>query len=406
MNITHTFLLLFLFLLLTSCNEPEAIVQPKIDVIVTELKNKDVPVYGNYIANTRASLDVEVRARVEGFLEQQHFLEGSYVEKGQLLFSIDDAPYQATLASAQAGHIQAKNALTKAKRDISRIKPLFEQDAASQLDLDNTYAELDSAKANLKASEADLQKAELDLSYTRIKAPISGVTSEANEDIGALVGGSGVSLLTSVQKIDPLYIEFQMTTIDYLHARRRLKSHYEKLKADVEGTSVEGRISITLPDGSQYPHAGKVKFTAPKVNRETATFTARAEIVNPERELLPGQYTRSKIQLDEIPNALLLPEQAVLFEQSGSFVYVVLDNNIIERRFVILGNNVSGFFLVQSGLSQGEKVVLEGTHKVQHGSLVNPVIAKNIEDAAEKAKKAENQAQKEAAQAPSNSNNN
>ncbi|NTS75579.1 efflux RND transporter periplasmic adaptor subunit [Catenovulum sp. SM1970] len=389
-----------MLLLLSGCDKPVEKKPQQVEVIVTELARENIPVYGHYIATTQASLDVEVRARVEGYLEQQHFLEGSFVSKDQLLYSIDDGPYQAALASAKANHSKAENALAKAQRDVKRIKPLYEQDASSQLDLDNAYADLDSAQASLKAAEAELQQAELDLSYTQIRAPIAGVISDSNADIGALVGGSGVSLLTNVQKVNPLYVEFQMTTLDYLQARRRLKSYYEKLKADVEGTSVEGQIAITLPDGTEYPHLGQMKFTAPRVNSETATFTARAEIINPNRELLPGQYTRARIQLDEIDQALLLPEQAVRFEQSGSYVYAVLADNTIERRFVILGRNVEGQFLVQSGLSHGEKVVLEGTHKVQHGSHVIPVLAKDVADAAKKAQQAENAAQKKVAETP------
>ncbi|WNC73549.1 efflux RND transporter periplasmic adaptor subunit [Thalassotalea psychrophila] len=400
MNTAKLFPCILSLFILSACNEPQVIAPEKVEVIVTQLSQKNIPLYGHYIANTQASLDVEVRARVEGYLEQQHFLEGSFVIKDQLLYSIDDGPYQAALASAQASHIQAKNALAKANRDVKRIKPLYEQDASSQLDLDNAFADLDSAQASLKSAEASLQQSELELSYTQIRAPISGVVSASNADIGALVGGSGISLLTNVQKVDPLFIEFQMTTLDYLQARRRLKSYYEKYKADIEGTSVEGLVTITLPDGSEYPHLGQMKFTAPKANQETATFTARAEIINPDRELLPGQYTKARIQLDELDNSLLLPEQAVKFEQSGSFVYVVLPQNTIERRFVVLGRNVGGSFLVQSGLSNGEKVVLEGTHKVQHGSHVIAIMAKDIKEAAKKAQESENKSQKKAAEKP------
>lgn len=352
---------------LVACSEPPKKQIPPVEVISTTVKSKTLPIYGEYIAVTRASLDVEVRARVSGYLETQHFTEGSFVSKGQLLYTLDAGPYEAALASAQAQRIAAENALAKADRDISRLEPLFKEDAASQLDLDNAYASRDSAKANLKQAEASLRSAELNLDYTQIRAPISGIVGMSDVDIGALVGDGGTSLLTNVQQVDPLFVEFQMTTLDYLQSRRRLRSYYEKLKADVEGTTVEGLISITLPDGSPYEYPGRVKFTEPRVNPETGTFTTRAEIINPDRKMLPGQYTRARIQLDELPDALMVPETAVMFEQSGSYVFVILPTGVAERRFLLLGQNIDGEFVVSSGLSDGEEVVLKGTHKVRHG---------------------------------------
>ena len=358
-------------LLLCACQKVEEKKIEPIKVVSHKLETRDLPIFGNYIAVTRASLDVEVRARVNGYIEQQHFIEGSFVVQNQLLFSLDDGPYQDELASAQAALSLAKSNVSKAERDISRLKPLFEQDAASQLDLDNAYNAKETAHANLKSTEARLGTAKRDVEYTKIRAPIAGVSGESAIDIGALAGSSGTSLLTSVQKVDPLFVEFQMTTLDYLKARRRLRSYYEKLKADVAGTSVEGLVTITLPDGSAYPHPGQVKYTEPRINPETGTFTARAEVPNPDRELLPGQYTRLRIQLDMLSNVLVLPEQAVRFEQSGSFVFVIMHNKTIERRLVVLGRNVDGNFIVTSGLSHDETVVIEGTHKVRHGSVVD-----------------------------------
>lgn len=362
----------FCLLLIVSCNEPAPIKPEPVEVVATIVEAKTLPIYGEYIAGTKASLDVEVWARVSGYLEEKHFIEGSFVAKGELLYTLDAGPYEAALASSKASYSQAKNALKKAERDIRRVKPLFEEDAASQLDLDNAYAALDSANAGLKSAEANLENAELNLSYTKIKAPISGLTGDSSIDIGALVGEGGTSLLTTVQQVNPLYVEFQMTTLEYLQSRRRLKSYYEKYKADAEGTTVGGLVSIKLPDGSDYPYPAKVKFTEPRVNPQTGTFTARAEVVNPERELLPGQFTRARLELDEIENALLVPEQAVLFEQSGSYVYVILPDGTAERRFIILGTNVDGMFIVEKGLADGEKVIFEGTHKVYHGI---PVVA-------------------------------
>jgi len=367
----HWVILLFTLCFILGCNKAEPPAPEAVKVVSHQLESKNLPIYGHYIAVTKASLDVEVRARVNGYIEQQHFVAGSFVAEGQLLYTLDAGPYEAELASAEAAVTLAKSSLAKAERDISRLEPLFKQDAASQLDLDNAYNARESARSNLKAAEAAYQSAKLDVNYTQIKAPIAGIVGDSSIDVGALAGASGTSLLTSIQKVDTLFVEFQMSTLDYLQSRRRLKSYYEKLKADVAGTSVEGLVTITLPDGTEYPYPGQVKYTEPRINSETGTFTARAEVPNPDRELLPGQYTRLRIQLDQLPDTLIVPEQAVRFEQSGSFVFVVMPNKTIERRLVVLGRNVEGNFIVNSGLSPKEVVVIEGTHKVRHGSIVD-----------------------------------
>lgn len=360
-------------LLLTACSPKETKVIKPIKVVSQQLETRNFPIYGDYIALTRASLDVEVRARVNGYIEEQHFVEGSFVQKGELLYTLDAGPYKADLASAESELVLAKSMLDKSQRDIERIEPLFAQDAASQLDLDNAYSAKENAQSRLKASEAKLISANLNVGYTQIRAPIAGVTGSSAIDIGALAGSSGTSLLTSVQKVNPLFVEFQMSTLDYLQSRRRLKSYYEKIKADAAGTSIEGLVTITLPDGSEYPYPGQVKYTEPKINSGTGTFTARAEIPNPDRELLPGQYTRLRIQLDQLDNVLVIPELAVRFEQSGSFVFVVMPDKTIEKRLVVLERNIDGVFVVTSGLSSNEVVVIEGTHKVRHGSVVEDI---------------------------------
>lgn len=372
---------LSLLSLVTACTEKPAVVTQKpIDVVVAKLESKTIPIYGDYIGRTEASLNVEVRARVSGFLEEQHFIEGSYVKKGQLLYTLDARPYEVALVSAQAAYKQAKNALAKAERDIVRLKPLFKADAASQLDVDNADAKRDSAIAGLKSAEAKLDGAKLDVEYSKLKAPINGLISASMVDVGALVGESGTSLLASIQQSNPMFVEFQMTTLDYLNARRRMKDYEEKRQADEEGASVEGLVSITLPDGTAYPYQAQIEFTEPKVNPETGTFKVRAKVPNADRELLPGQYTKTRIVLEQKPDTLLLPEEAVRFEQSGSLVFVILPDNTAESRSVILGRNVDGMFMVESGLSDGETVVIGGVHKIHHGSLVNALSPKQAKE--------------------------
>lgn len=367
--ITSTFLAA---LLLGACTDKAAVPSPT-EVVVADARQDYFPIYGEYVATTHASLDVEVRARVDGFLQERTFTEGGRVKEGDLLYRIDNRPYVARVSRLKAQLESASAALAKAKRDVVRLKPLYEQDAASQLDLDNAESARDQAAASVSAAKAELTEAELELEYTEVRAPISGLIGESRVDIGALVGSGGESLLTTVKQADPMYIEFHMSALDYLNARRSKDSWSARQEADQSGKSVEGYVRITLPDDSEYRYWGDISFTAPQVNSQTGTFNVRAVVPNPDRELLPGQYTRATLELDAIPNAVVIEEKTVQIEQGGSYVMVAMPDNTAERRFVVLGHRYKGTATVTSGLEAGERVIVEGMHKVQHGQAISPL---------------------------------
>ncbi|VEE64191.1 Acriflavine resistance protein A precursor [Shewanella putrefaciens] len=324
-----------LCLSVSGCQEPDIKISPKM-VVVEKVTTATVPLYGNYIGVTQASLDVEVRARVDGFVEEKRFVEGSAVKAGELLYQIDNKPYVAVVNRLKAKLSSQQAILDKAERDVKRLKPLYEQDAASQLDYDNALSTLAQARSNLTASRAEVEEAELELSYTEIKAPIAGLVSRSEVDIGALVGSKGQSLLTRVKQVDPIYVSFNMSALDYLNAQRRLTSYSAKKEAEVEGKALAGFVRITLPDNSEYRYLGDVSFTDPQVNPNTGTFEVRAILPNPEKELLPGQYTNVRIKLSEIPNAIVIPQKATQVDQGGVYVMVVLPNNTVERRFIVI----------------------------------------------------------------------
>ncbi len=357
---------------LFGCEEKQAVITPKL-VVVEKVNTSTVPLFGNYIGVTQASLDVEVRARVDGFVEDKSFIEGSAVKEGAVLYRIDNRPYLAVVNRLKANVESQQSALDKAHRDVERLKPLYEQDATSQLDFDNALSVLSQARSSLAASKAELEEAELELSYTEIKSPISGLVSRSEVDIGALVGSNGQSLLTRVKQVDPIYVTFNMSALDYLNARRRMTSYSDKKEAEVEGKAVEGFVSITLPDNTEYPYLGDVRFTDPSVNPETGTFQVRAELPNPNKELLPGQYTNVRIKLNEISNAVVIPQKATQVEQGGVYVMVVLPNNKVERRFIVIEHQGKMGVVVKSGLRAGELVIVEGMHRVRHGQLAEPL---------------------------------
>ncbi|EDQ02216.1 efflux RND transporter periplasmic adaptor subunit [Shewanella benthica] len=371
---------------LIGCEKEEPKITPKL-VVVEQVTTATVPLYGNYVGITQASLDVEVRARVDGFVEDKSFIEGSAVKKGTVLYRIDNRPYLAVVNRLKANVESQQSMLDKARRDVDRLKPLYEQDAASQLDFDNALSVLSQSRSSLAASKAELEEAELELSYTEIRSPISGLVSRSEVDIGALVGSSGQSLLTRVKRVDPIYVIFNMSALDYLNARRRMTSYSEQQEAEAEGKAVEGFVTITLPDNSEYRYLGDVRFTDPSVNPETGTFQVRAELPNPDKELLPGQYTNVRIKLSEMSNAIVIPQKATQVEQGGVYVMVVLPDHKVERRFIVIEHQGKMGVVVKSGLRAGELVIVEGMHRVRHGQLAEPLTAEQylkLEDTQQK----------------------
>ncbi|ASK69303.1 efflux transporter periplasmic adaptor subunit [Shewanella bicestrii] len=377
-----------LCLSVSGCQEPDIKISPKM-VVVEKVTTATVPLYGNYIGVTQASLDVEVRARVDGFVEEKRFVEGSAVKAGELLYQIDNKPYVAVVNRLKAKLSSQQAILDKAERDVKRLKPLYEQDAASQLDYDNALSTLAQARSNLTASRAEVEEAELELSYTEIKAPIAGLVSRSEVDIGALVGSKGQSLLTRVKQVDPIYVSFNMSALDYLNAQRRLTSYSAKKEAEVEGKALAGFVRITLPDSSEYRYLGDVSFTDPQVNPNTGTFEVRAILPNPEKELLPGQYTNVRIKLSEIPNAIVIPQKATQVDQGGVYVMVVLPNNTVERRFIVIDHQGIEGVVVKSGLKAGEMVITEGMHRVRHGQIAEPLSVKEYAEKEDEMSKAE-----------------
>lgn len=335
-------------------------------VSVMKVGKRDVSVYGEYVGRIRAQQFVEVHARVEGFLEQMLFEEGTHVKKGQTLFVIDQRQYKAKVDKARAQLNKDKAQERKAQHDLNRIRPLYEQNAASQLDLDNAVAAYESAKASVSMSQADLDQAEMELGYTVVRSPISGNISERLVDLGTLVGSGGKSKLATVMKSDTVLVDFSMTALDYLKSKERNVN----LGRQVENRSWQPYITITLADNTQYPYKGLVDFAEPQVDPRTGTFSVRAEMPNPENTLLPGQFTKVKLLLDVREDAVSVPMKAVIIEKGGAYIYVVRKNQTVEKRFIELGPEQDNQVVVERGLAPGEDIVIEGYHKLSPGMKV------------------------------------
>ena len=342
-------------------------VQPEMPVVIVEpVKKENVEIFGEYVGRIRAQQFVEVRARVEGYLEKMLFAEGTYVSKNQVLFVINQDQYRAKADKARAQLKKDEAQALKAKRDLERIRPLYAQNAASQLDLDNAQAAYETAEASVAMSQADLDQAELELGYTLVRSPLSGHISERNVDLGTLVGPGGKSLLATVVKSDTVLVDFSMTALDYLKSKER---NIEIGRQD-STRSWQPNITITLADNTVYPYKGYVDFAEPQVDPQTGTFSVRAEMPNPDRVLLPGQFTRVKLLLDVREGAVTVPQKAVTIEKGGAYIFAMRRDSTVEKRFIELGPEFGNHWVVERGLITGEQVVTEGFHKLSQGMKV------------------------------------
>lgn len=344
--------------------KPEPILPPIVSAQQVEIK--DMEIYGEYVGRIRAQQFVEIRAQVEGYLEDMLFDEGTYIKKNQILFVIDPKLYRARVEKAKALLNKNLALAQKAERDLNRIRPLYEQNAASQLDLDNAIAAYESANAEVEMSKADLTQAQIALDYTSVRSPIAGYISERNVDIGTMVGPGSKSLLATVVKSDTVQVDFSMTGLDYLKSKER----NVMLGQQVEARKWNPFITITLPDNTIYPYTGLVDFADPQVDPKTGTFTVRAAMPNPEHILLPGQITRVKLLLDVRENAIVVPQKAIIIDKGAAFIFVVRPDSICEKRFIELGPEIDNTVIVERGLGPTEVVVVEGYHKLVHGSRV------------------------------------
>ncbi|MCG8543898.1 MAG: efflux RND transporter periplasmic adaptor subunit [Alphaproteobacteria bacterium] len=331
-------------------------------VAVAEVGRRDVTPSFSYVGRVEAVESVELIARVEGFLKLRNFLEGGEVRKGELLFLIERAPYQIAVEQRRADLAGARATLENAEQDFARKETLVKRKTLAQASLDEARAARGTARAEVQQAEAALKRAELDLAYTQILSPIDGRISRATFSDGSLVGPNSGALAT-VTSVDPVYVTIAVTDKDLLKARRQ--------GIDLDDPKVSP--SVILADGSAYEHDGDFDYLAPNVNRSTDTVLARAVFPNPKRVLLPGQFVTVIVKQKQPTSALVIPQVAVQEDQKGYFVLVVDRNNRVSVRRVTLGEKVDTDWVVSDGLTDGERVVVQGLQKIRPNMIVNPV---------------------------------
>jgi membrane fusion protein (multidrug efflux system) len=339
--------------LCSACEKPPVAAPAPPEVYVTPVVQRDVPVYLDLVGQTQGFQDVDIRARVEGFLDSVNFREGSFVRKGDLLYQIDPKPLQATLAQANAELATARARLAKADNDVARYTPLVTKQAVSQRELDDARAEQDSTRAQVEASKAAAEKTTLDLSYTKIFSPINGLAGTTQVKPGSLV-------------IDPVIFRVALTEADYL---RIIKRDPTRATRDKQDKKVSG-IQLTLADGTVHPQTGTVGPVERAVNSTTGTLGVQIYFPNPDSVLRPGQYGRARVLLDTKTGALLVPQRAVQELQNLYSVAVVGADGKVAFRNVKVGPRVDTLWVIEDGLKPGEQVVAEGLQSVRDGMTV------------------------------------
>jgi len=348
-----------------SKGEPQAA-----EVVAITVQPRTLPISVPFVAQIQSSHQVDVVARVSGFLEKICYYEGREVRAGQILFELDKKPFQAAVNGAKAEVEIRESQLWTARASYNRIKPLADQNAASKSDLDNAIGSVKSAEAGLQQARANLDKANLDLSYTTITSPVEGVAGQSKiREGGYIAAGSNSATLTYVAKIDPAWVDFSISQNEQSDAIKEVESG--RLVEPPKGKRYT--VVVEMPDGSRYPHVGVVNFSEPSFNKDTGTFLVRAQIQNPKGDLRPGMFVKAYLTGATRPNALAVPQKAVQQSTNGHVVYIVNAKSQVEVRPVTVGDWVGEDWIIKAGLKAGEQVIVEGIMNLTAGMPVKPV---------------------------------
>ena len=351
---------------------------PPPEVTVVTVAPQALPVTFEYVGQTAGSREVEVRARVAGILLKRNFTEGAPVRQGQSLYTIDPAPFEAAVARAEADVGAAEARLEQARKNAARLKPLYAEKAVSQKDYDDTVSAEEIGAADVKAARARLTEAKLNLSYTKVESPVSGITGRSMRQEGSLISGPD-ALLTSITQVDPIWVNFGVPDNEQAQIQKEVKAKQLALP--------DGNFEVALrrADGSLYEKTGRLNFADVRVSPATGTRETRAELPNPGGALKPGEFVRVILRGATRPNAVTVPQRAVLEAPQGKFVYVVNEKSQAEPRPVEAGEWAGQSWIITSGLKPGDRVIVDGVMRLGPGAPVR--IAEAMPEAAKPAAK-------------------
>lgn len=363
---------ILVFAVLTSCSEKTSTPQqrPAPEVTVMTVTPRDIPSTPSFVAQTESSRQVNIVARVSGFLDRIAYQEGEMVKKGQLLFQLDPKPFKAQLESAR-GELKMQQARFKtADANLKRVKPLAEQDALSQADLDQAQGEFDASKAAVFVASAKVKEAELNLSYTTIRSPVTGLTSRSLQREGAFVNAiADTADLTYVAAIDPIWVTFSVSQNQMAHWREEARKGLL-----IPPKNLDYEVYLVLPDGTPFSERGKINFADPSFSQDTGSFMVRAVLPNPKRELRPGMFVTVFLKGAMRPNAVVVPQLSVQQGSNGHIVYVIKPDDTAEVRPVVVGDyEGEKDIVIENGLHAEDRIVVDGMLKVVPGQPVKIV---------------------------------
>jgi membrane fusion protein, multidrug efflux system len=339
---------------------------PHVDVV--EIIQKDVPMYSEWVGTTDGSVNARIRAQVSGYLLKQLYVEGGTVKKGDLLFELDPSKFKAALDQAQGDLVKAQAQLMKTKQDVQRDTPLAKRGAISQKEYTDSLQAYEAAKGATAAATAAVEQAKLNLGWTRITAPIDGVVGIAKAQIGDLIDAN--TEVTSMSTLDPIRVYFPVSEQEYLGAAEKIRQRY---KEHDEGAAYGGpQLELILGGDKVYPHKGQFFLIDRQVDVKTGTILVAALFPNPDNLLRPGQFARVRAVTSTKEKALLVPQRAVTELQGTYQVAVVTPDNKVDVRPVKVGQRTGSFWIIDQGLHQGERVVVEGLQKLKAGMTVDP----------------------------------
>jgi len=345
-----------------SCRKVETPATPPPVVMVIPVTTSDAPLSTTLIGQLDSPQTIDVRARVEGFVDSLHFADGTEVKQGDLLFELDRKPFLERLAAAQGALAEAKAALQKYEKDVARLEPLALRNAIPRQDLDNAKASVAVGEAGVQTAQAGVESAQIDLGYCEIKAPVSGLIGSSQVGVGALVGKGEPTLLATISSLDPIWFYCNVSEVEYLKAEQRSR----EVGRDVSTLPV----TLIRPDGTEHPDIGKFVFIDRAVNVKTGTLRVRAEFSNKEKLLRPGMFARIRVDLGVRKDVIQIPERALLQMQEKTFVWTVDAQGVCSQRQVKLGEQVGPNHIILDGLKPGDKIILEGIHKARQGAPV------------------------------------
>jgi len=363
--VRHSALAAACLLLAGACAKKEAPKALPPEVLVTPVVQQDVPIGIEAVGQTRGSEEVLIRPRVSGYLQSLNFTEGQPVKKGALLYVIDPRPFEATVAQLKGQLEKAKASLLKANQDVERYTPLVAQKAVSKMELDNALAARDAANGSVAAARGALQEAEVNLSFCRIQTPTDGVAGISTKSVGNLVGPSDPEALTTVSKVDPIWVKVSIPEAQYLTLARKVS---ERPKGDTTRRPLE----MVLADGSVFPHPGKFRAMDARTDATTGTVSIDIAFPNPERILRAGQFARIRSVSQVLKGAMVIPQRAITDLQGQQRVAVVGAGDSVHLRTVKTGPTSGSLIVVTEGLQAGDRVVVDGLQRVRDGVVVRP----------------------------------